>query len=119
LSHVLVYVATTFFVVSTKYFFSLSLSLSLSLFHSLGSITLASAQEDDNDDIVDVEGEENSIVTDEEADEDLVTASKDVVTTILFTEPIHNPLSTLGKYAIKQQNFHYLYKINNRTEIKN
>lgn len=58
---------------------------------------VAFAQDDDNDDIVDVEGEEAGVVTEEEPeDEASVTASKDIDTTILFTEPVHNPLSTLG-----------------------
>lgn len=55
------------------------------------------AQEDENiDDIVDVEGEEGSIITDEEVEEDTSNASADADTTILFTKPIHNTLSTLG-----------------------
>lgn len=55
------------------------------------------AQEDENiDDIVDVEGEEGSIVTDEETEEDPSTASADAATTILFTKPVHTTLSTLG-----------------------
>lgn len=54
------------------------------------------AQEDENiDDIVDVEGEESSIITDEETEEDTSNASADADTTILFTKPIHNTLSTL------------------------
>lgn len=55
------------------------------------------AQEDENiDDIVDVEGEEGSIITDEETEEDTNNASADADTTILFTKPVHNTLSTLG-----------------------
>ncbi|XP_012225210.1 translocon-associated protein subunit alpha [Linepithema humile] len=54
------------------------------------------AQEDENiDDIVDVEGEEGTIITDEEVEEDTSNASADADTTILFTKPIHNALSTL------------------------
>ncbi|XP_014468601.1 PREDICTED: translocon-associated protein subunit alpha [Dinoponera quadriceps] len=54
------------------------------------------AQEDENiDDIVDVEGEEGSIIADEETEEDTSNASADADTTILFTRPIHNTLSTL------------------------
>ncbi|XP_039303676.1 translocon-associated protein subunit alpha [Solenopsis invicta] len=54
------------------------------------------AQEDENiDDIVDVEGEEGSIITDEEVEEDTSNASADADTTILFTKPVHNTLSTL------------------------
>lgn len=57
--------------------------------------------EDVDDDIVDVEGEENVAVTEEEPEEEKpVTTSKDADTTILFTEPVHNPLSTLGKLFI-------------------
>ena len=57
------------------------------------------AQEDENiDDIVDVEGEESSIITDEETEEDSSNASVDADTTILFTKPIHNTLSTLGTF---------------------
>jgi len=55
------------------------------------------AQEDENiDDIVDVEGEEGNIITDEETEEDTSNASSDADTTILFTKPVHNALSTLG-----------------------
>jgi len=54
------------------------------------------AQEDENiDDIVDIEGEEGSIITDEETEEDTSNASADADTTILFTKPIHNTMSTL------------------------
>lgn len=57
------------------------------------------AQEDENiDDIVDVEGEEGSIIPDEETEEDTSNASADADTTILFTRPIHNALSTLGTF---------------------
>jgi len=57
----------------------------------------AYAQEDENiDDIVDIEGEEGSIITDEETEEDTSNASTDADTTILFTKPVHNTLSTLG-----------------------
>lgn len=57
------------------------------------------AQEDENiDDIVDVEGEEGSIITDEETEEDTNNASADADTTILFTKPVHNTLSTLGMF---------------------
>lgn len=57
------------------------------------------AQEDENiDDIVDVEGEDNSVVTDEEPEEETTNASSDADTTILFTKPIYNGLSTLGTY---------------------
>ena len=57
------------------------------------------AQEDENiDDIVDVEGEESSIITDEETEEDTSNASVDADTTILFTKPIHKKLSTLGTF---------------------
>lgn len=55
------------------------------------------AEEDENiDDIVDVEGEEGSIITDEETVEDTSNASADADTTILFTKPVYNMLSTLG-----------------------
>lgn len=54
------------------------------------------AQEDENiDDIVDVEGEENTIITDDEPEEETTNASADADTTILFTKPVHNALSTL------------------------
>lgn len=54
------------------------------------------AQEDENiDDIVDVEGEDNSVITDEEPEEEATTASADADTTILFTRPVHNEMSTL------------------------
>lgn len=59
------------------------------------------AQEDENiDDIVDVEGEEGTVITDEEVEEDTSNASADADTTILFTKPIHNALSTLGTLII-------------------
>lgn len=54
------------------------------------------SQEDENiDDIVDVEGEDNSVITDEDPEEEPTTASSDADTTILFTRPIYNGLSTL------------------------
>ncbi|XP_076661408.1 signal sequence receptor subunit 1 l(1)G0320 [Halictus rubicundus] len=54
------------------------------------------SQEDENiDDIVDVEGEDNSVITDEDSEEEPTTASSDADTTILFTRPIYNGLSTL------------------------
>lgn len=57
------------------------------------------AQEDENiDDIVDIEGEDNSIITDEEPEDEITTASSDADTTILFTKPVYNGLSTLGIY---------------------
>ncbi|XP_018051442.1 PREDICTED: translocon-associated protein subunit alpha isoform X1 [Atta colombica] len=76
--------------------------LNIFLFLIVSTIALAAngayvyAQEDENiDDIVDVEGEESSIITDEETEEDTSNASVDADTTILFTKPIHNTLSTL------------------------
>lgn len=57
------------------------------------------AQEDENiDDIVDIEGEDNSIITDEEPEDEITTASSDADTIILFTKPVYNGLSTLGIY---------------------
>lgn len=54
------------------------------------------AQEDENiDDIVDVEGEDNSVITDEEPEEETTTASADADTTVLFIRPVYNPLSML------------------------
>lgn len=63
---------------------------------------MAYAQEDDNiDDIVDVEGEDSTIITEEEVEEEATTnASADADTTILFTKPTHNTLSTLGIHFI-------------------
>lgn len=73
------------------------------LFLAISAIALAInggygvyAEEDENiDDIVDVEGEESSVLTDEETVEDTSNASADADTTILFTKPIYNMLSTL------------------------
>ena len=60
------------------------------------NVNRAYAQEDENiDDIVDVEGEDNSVITDEEPEEETATASSDADTTTLFTKPIYNGLSTL------------------------
>ncbi|XP_043663631.1 translocon-associated protein subunit alpha isoform X1 [Vespula pensylvanica] len=57
---------------------------------------VAYAQEDENiDDIVDVESEDNTVIADDELEEETVNASTDADTTILFTKPIHNALSTL------------------------
>ncbi|KAK9307520.1 hypothetical protein QLX08_002146 [Tetragonisca angustula] len=54
------------------------------------------AQEDENiDDIVDIEGEDNSVITDEEPEDETATVSSDADTTILFTKPVYNRLSTL------------------------
>ena len=64
----------------------------------LGNGPVVFAQEEDNDEIVDVEGEDQSVVGEEEPEETSVTASKDADTTILFVEPVHNALSTLGKF---------------------
>ena len=58
---------------------------------------MAYAQDEDaGDDLVDVEGEDSGIITEEEPEEETVTASSDVDTTILFIEPVHNSLNTLG-----------------------
>lgn len=60
------------------------------------TVNKAYAQEDENiDDIVDIEGEDNSVITDEEPEDELTTTSTDVDTTILFTKPVYNGLSTL------------------------
>lgn len=57
----------------------------------------AYAQEEENiDDIVDVEGEEGNIIIDEETEEEINNVSTDADTTILFTKPVYNALSTLG-----------------------
>lgn len=59
------------------------------------------AEEDENvDDIVDVEGEEGNVITEEETEETKSNTSSDADTTILFTKPIHNSLSTLGTYKL-------------------
>ncbi|XP_066584139.1 translocon-associated protein subunit alpha [Prorops nasuta] len=51
------------------------------------------AQEDENiDDIVDVEGEENTVLTEDEHEEESTTASADADTTILFTKPVFSSL---------------------------
>lgn len=47
-----------------------------------------------------MEGEEGSIIADEETEEDTSNASADADTTILFTRPIHNALSTLGTFIV-------------------
>lgn len=61
-----------------------------------GGSGVAYAQEEDaGDDMVDVEGEDSGILTEEEPDEEIVTSSSDADTTILFIEPVHNPLNTL------------------------
>lgn len=72
------------------------------------------AQEDENiDDIVDIEGEDNSIITDEEPEDEITTASSDADTTILFTKPVYNGLSTLGIYInfLKSQSIFFLFKL--------
>lgn len=59
------------------------------------------AQEDENiDDIVDIEGEDNSVITDEEPEDETATVSSDADTTILFTKPVYNRLSMLGMHYI-------------------
>lgn len=64
--------------------------------HFLISV-VAYAQEDENiDDIVDIEGEDNSVITEDEPEDETTTASSDADTTILFTKPVYNGLSTLG-----------------------
>lgn len=47
---------------------------------------------------MDIEGEDNSVITDEEPEDETTTASSDADTTILFTKPVYNGLSTLGIY---------------------
>lgn len=74
--------------------------LSVFLLLALSAFALSAngvyAQEDENiDDIVDVEGEDNLVVTDEEPEEEATTASADAETTILFTKPVYNGVSTL------------------------
>lgn len=77
--------------------------LDIFLFALVSTLALAAnggygvyAQEDESiDDMVDVEGEEGNVITDEETEEDTSNASADADTTILFTRPIHNALSTL------------------------
>lgn len=73
-------------------------------------------QEDENiDDIVDIEGEDNSVITDEESEDETATVSSDADTTILFTKPVYNRLSTLGMHCI---NFVKLYWVLYIYEIK-
>lgn len=50
----------------------------------------ASAEEDELDDVVDIEGEENQVVGEDVSDDDdsVVKSAQDVDTTILFTKPI-------------------------------
>ncbi|XP_043273749.1 translocon-associated protein subunit alpha [Venturia canescens] len=56
----------------------------------------AYAQDEEiGDDINDVDGEEASVLSEDELEEETVTASADADTTILFTKPIHQALSTL------------------------
>ena len=65
------------------------------------------AQEDETvDDIVDVEGEEASVQTEDEFEEETATASADADTTILFTKPVHTALSTLGMFK-KTKNYYF------------
>lgn len=47
---------------------------------------------------MDIEGEDNSVITDEEPEDETITASSDADTIILFTKPVNNGLSTLGIY---------------------
>ena len=63
----------------------------------LGSGVAYAQEEDVGDELVDVEGEDGSIMTEEEPDEETVTSSSDVDTTILFLEPVHNSINALGK----------------------
>ncbi|OAD56300.1 Translocon-associated protein subunit alpha [Eufriesea mexicana] len=53
------------------------------------------SKDENIDDIVDIEGEDNSVITDEEPEDETTTASSDADTTILFTKPVYSGLSTL------------------------
>lgn len=60
------------------------------------SVNKVHAEEDESiDDIVDIEGEDNSVITDEEPEDETTTASSDADTVILFTKPAYNGLTTL------------------------
>ncbi|XP_012284993.1 translocon-associated protein subunit alpha [Orussus abietinus] len=74
--------------------FSFTISvLILALSHGINRVY---AQEDELvDDIVDIEGEDGSVVSEDVIEEETVTSSKDADTIILFTKPIYNALSTL------------------------
>ncbi|KAL7305718.1 hypothetical protein TKK_0001972 [Trichogramma kaykai] len=86
------------------------------LITSPGKGPVVYAQEDDVNDIIDVEGEESTIVTEEEPEEDsTATTSKDIDTTILFVEPVHNALSTLDLPAGKPVEF--LIGFTNKGEV--
>ena len=66
-----------------------------------GQSPVAYAQDDDGEDIVDIEGEDGGVVAEEEPEEESITVSKDIETTILFISPVINPLSSLGKILNK------------------
>ncbi|XP_033215536.1 translocon-associated protein subunit alpha [Belonocnema kinseyi] len=74
----------------------LLLAFPVVIFTANGGSGFAYAQDEETaDEMVDVEGEDGAVTTEEEPEEETVTASKDVDTTILFIEPIHNLLNTL------------------------
>lgn len=59
---------------------------------------VAFANEDNLDDTVDVEGDDVNVVSEDEVEEEgLSKSSEEVNTTILFIEPVHPSLSSLGK----------------------
>lgn len=58
---------------------------------------------------MDVEGEDNSVITDEEPEEETATASSDADTTTLFTKPIYNGLSTLGTLRTPVPSYYILF----------
>ncbi|XP_020291819.1 translocon-associated protein subunit alpha [Pseudomyrmex gracilis] len=73
----------------------LILVASIVTFAATGGFTAYAQEEENIDDIVDVEGEEGNIIIDEETEEEINNVSTDADTTILFTKPVYNTLSTL------------------------
>lgn len=62
------------------------------------------AQDEEEDGIIDVEGEETNAMAEEESVEELITNSQDIDTTILFTIPPHNSVLNLGNCFLELQN---------------
>lgn len=77
-------------------YFGLFIILALPALLTIVDHGVAFAQDDENgDDIVDVDGEEASVLSEDDPEEETTTASVDADTTILFTKPVYQSLSTL------------------------
>ncbi|KAL2725316.1 translocon-associated protein subunit alpha [Vespula squamosa] len=78
-----------------RFSFFLLLAIPLIILSANRGSDVAYAQEDENDDIVDVEGEDNTVIADEEVEEEITNFSLDADTIVLFIKPLYTALSPL------------------------